>query len=318
MSAHPPFRFGVQFSQLPAGEWQEWVEHVEALGYASVPWADHFGDQWEPVTALAAVAAVTQRVAVGSLVYDVDYRHPVVLAKAAATLQIVSGGRHEFGIGAGWMQSDYDEAGLPFDRAGVRIARLAEALAILRSMWTNERTTFEGEHYRVRDVAAAAPLGALPPPRLMIGGGGPKLLALAGAHADIVGLNPKVHEGRVTAGTAADCAPERMREKVRWVREAAEAAGRSADAIEWSSLVFVTALTDDPKPLREALAKGSGMTVEQVADCPLFLTGSPAEVRERLERRREELGISYVVVQARDREALETFAEHVVAPLSQR
>ena len=118
-----PFRFGVQVGSLPS-DWLARVRRIEALGYATLFVPDHFGTQWEPVATLAAAAAVTERLRVGSLVYDVDYRHPVVLAKAAATTQLLSNGRHEFGIGAGWMQSDYEEAGLPYDKASVRIARL--------------------------------------------------------------------------------------------------------------------------------------------------------------------------------------------------
>jgi probable F420-dependent oxidoreductase len=313
-----PFRFGVQLSRLPAPGWADAVRRIEAQGYSTVFFPDHFSTQWEPATALAAVAAVTRRLNVGSLVYDVDYRHPVVLAKAAATLHLVSGGRHEFGLGAGWMETDYREAGIAYDRPGVRIERLGEALEIIRSMWTSERTSFAGRHYRIENIAQAAELPAGERPRILIGGGGRRLLALAGRFADIVGINPTLVEGRVTKETPADLAPERVREKTGWVREAAAAAGRDPAAIEFNSLSFVLAVTDDPKPLREALARNSGMSVEQVADCPLFLTGSAAELRERLQRRREQTGISYVVVQGGNPEALETFAEAVVEPLAGR
>jgi probable F420-dependent oxidoreductase len=313
-----PFRFGVQLQRLPAADWRERIRRIEALGYASVFWPDHFGTQWEPVTALAAAAACTERLAVGSLVYDVDYRHPVVLAKASATLHLLSGGRHEFGIGAGWMETDYREAGMAYDRAGVRIARLEEALQIIRAMWSQERTSFEGKHYRIDGIAQAADLPAGERPRLLIGGGGPRLLALAARHADIVGINPTLPVGRVLPETPGDLSPERVREKVGWVREAAAAAGRAPEEIELTTLAFVVSLSDDPKPLREALSRNSGMSVEDVADSPLFLTGSAAEVRDTLERRRERTGISYVVVQGADPELLESFAESVVEPLAGR
>jgi probable F420-dependent oxidoreductase len=267
------------------------------------------------VAALAAAAAVTKRLKVGSLVYGIDYRHPIVLAKAAATIQLLSGGRHEFGLGAGWMESDYRQAGMRYDRAGLRIERLEEALEIIRGVWSQDKTSFAGRHYTVTDAQAAV-LPRPAPPRILIGGGGPKVLAVAGRHADIVGVNPKVAEGRITAAAMQDATAERTLEKVRWVKEAAAKAGRDVNAIEWNALVFVAAVTDDPKPLREALARNTGMSVEQVADCPLFLTGSAAELRERLERRREQTGISYVVVQGGKPEALESFAEAVVAPLA--
>jgi len=311
-----PFRFGVQLQQLPAEGWADAVRRIEAWGYSTIFFPDHFGTQWEPTAALAAIAAVTQRIGVGSLVYDVDYRHPVVLAKAAATIQLLSGGRHEFGIGAGWMETDYREAGLPYDRPGLRIERLGEALEIIRSMWTQERTTFTGKHYQITNIAQAAELPAGERPRILVGGGGPRLLALAGRYADIVGINPTLVEGRVIPSTPADLAPERVREKAGWVREAAAKAGRDPDALELNSLSFVLAVSDDPKPLREVLARNTGMSVEQIADCPLFLTGSAAELRDRLERRREQTGINYVVVQGAKTDALETFAEAVVAPLA--
>jgi probable F420-dependent oxidoreductase len=313
-----PFRFGVQLQNLPPDAWRERLASIEAQGYSSVFWPDHFHTQWEPVTALAAAAAVTKRLVIGSLVYDVDYRHPVVLAKAAATLQLLSGGRHEFGIGAGWMETDYREAGIPYDRPGVRIARLAEALEILRRMWTQERTTFSGEHYQIEEVAKAVDPLPETPPKVLIGGGGRRVLGLAARAADIIGINPSIPKGAVHADTPGDLSPERVLEKVRWVREAAEAGGRDPSAIELTTLSFVVAITDDPKPLREALARNSPMTVEQIADCPLFITGSPAEIRDTLERRREATGISYVVIQGKDPALLESFAEAVVAPLAGR
>lgn len=312
-----PFRFGVQLATLPPAGWRERVLRLEAFGYDSLFWPDHFGPQWEPVAALAAAAAITQRLKVGSLVYGIDYRHPIVLAKAAATIQQLSGGRHEFGIGAGWMESDYREAGLAYDRAGLRIERLEEAIEIIRGTWSRDKTSVAGRHYTVKDAQAAV-LPRPAPPRILIGGGGPKVLAVAGRHADIVGVNPKVAEGRVTAAAMQNATAERTLEKVRWVREAAAAAGRNPDALEWNALVFVAAVTDDPKPLREILAKNGGMTVEEVTGSLLYLTGSAREVRDQLEQRREKFGVSYVVIQGSDEKVLATFAEHVVAPLAGR
>jgi len=268
------------------------------------------------MTALPAIAAATKTLNVGSLVYDIDYRHPVIYAKAAATLHQMSGGRFEFGIGAGWMETDYVEAGMKYDRPGVRISRLEEGLEVIRSMWKNERTSFKGEHYQIDNIAQATPLKDGESPKILIGGGGKRLLTLAGKVANIVGVNPALPEGKVTSATPADSSPERIREKVSWVRDGAKAAGRNPDDIEFNSLTFVTAITDDPMPLRESLAKSSGMTPDQVADCPLFLTGSANEIRERLIRRREETGISYTVIQAGDDALLENFAKEVIVPLN--
>ena len=311
-----PFRFGVQLSELPADGWRDRARSIESLGYSSILWPDHFGTQWEPVAALAAVAAATESIRVGSLVYDVDYRHPVVLAKAAATTHLLSGGRLEFGIGAGWMESDYREAGIGFDRPGLRIQRLEEALAIIRGMWTDERTSFAGRHYRTEGAQRAANLPEGSTPLILIGGGGRRVLRLAGRYADIVGISAKVDQGRVTPETARDVAPDRVLEKLAWIREGAERAGRDPAAIELNTLTFVCSISDDPKPVREALSANTGMSVEEVASCPLFLVGTGAEIRERLERQREEVGISYVVIQGGDFDLVERFAAEVVEPLS--
>ncbi len=311
-----PFRFGVQIHSMPADSWQDDVRQLESMGFDSIFVPDHFGDQWDPTTAIAAIGAVTEKMNVGALVNDVDYRHPVVFAKAAATLQVMTGGRHIFGIGAGWMETDYVEAGMNYDRPGIRISRLEEALKIITSMWENERTTFEGEHYSIREIARATDLQGQRRPPILIGGGGPRVLRLAGRYADIVGINPKLIEGKVTKDTPADSTPERIREKVAWVREGAEQAGRNPDDIEFNSLTFVTAISDNVEGLRAGLAQNSGMTVDQVADCPLFLTGSAQEIRDRLEKRREETGISFIVIQGGDKVVLENFAKEIVGPLA--
>jgi probable F420-dependent oxidoreductase len=312
------FRFGVQLAQLPKDGWQERVRSLESLGYSTLFVPDHFGSQWDPTTTLAAAAAVTTRLRVGSLVYDVDYRHPVVHAKASATLHLLSDGRHEFGLGAGWMRTDYDEAGIPYDRPGLRIERLAEALEIIRGMWTQERTSFAGKHYRVTNVAQAAPLPGGERPRILVGGGGRRVLALAGRLADIVGINPSLPEGRVTPESARDLGPERVREKVGWVREAAARAGRDPDGIELSALVFVVAITPDAHRLREAIGRNTGMTADDVAASMLYLVGSADEICERMERRREEAGISYYVIQGGRHELVEQFAEEIVSKLAGR
>jgi probable F420-dependent oxidoreductase len=310
------FRFGVQCFNLPPSRWVEELREVEALGYSSVYFPDHFGTQWDPLTGAMAVAAVTTRLRVGTLVCDVDYRHPVVLAKSAATIQLASGGRFELGIGAGWMRSDYDQAGIAYDSPAVRIERLEEALQILGHMWKDAETTFQGKHYRITEIGKA--IDPLPevPPAIIVGGGRPKILAVAGRYANIVGINPSLHEGRITQETARDLTAERVQRKVDWVREAAEAAGRRFDDIELSTLSFVVAIADDPKPFRDMIAQNTGMTHAEIADCPLFLTGSAGEIRETLLRRREKTGISHVVIQLRDLSVARQFAEAVIAPLA--
>jgi probable F420-dependent oxidoreductase len=315
MARVKPFRFGVQLSTLPPSDWIERVRQIERWGYDSILWPDHFFfPEWDPIVALSAVAAATTRIKTGTLVFGVDYRHPVVLARSAATAHLLSGGRVEFGIGAGWTEADYAEAGMRYDAAGVRVERLEEALHVIKGIWSSERTTFAGKSYQVTGAQRAVELPSLP--RILIGGGGKKVLGVAGRHADIVGINPKVAEGKITASAARDGMLERTREKIRWVQEAAVAAGRDFAALELNALVFGTVITDDVKPVREFLGKQSGMSPEEVAACPLYLTGSAREIQETLLRRREELGFNYIVIQGRDFALLEKFAAEVVAPLT--
>ena len=311
-----PFRFGIQCFNLPPARWAEELRELEVLGYSSLYFPDHFGAQWDPLTGAMAAATVTQRIHVGTLVCDVDYRHPVVLAKSAATIQLASAGRLELGIGAGWMQSDYDQAGMAYDSHAVRIERLEEALQICKGMWKDDETSFEGRHYRITKIAKAIEPLPQKPPAIVVGGGRPKILGVAGRHADIDGINPSLHEGRVTRDTARDLTHEQVQRKVDWVRDAAAAAGRSFDAIELSTLTFVVAVVDDPKPLRDMISQNTGMSVDEIAGCPLFLTGSASEIQDTLQRRREQTGISHVVIQHRDLATTRRFAETVVAALA--
>jgi probable F420-dependent oxidoreductase len=191
-----PFRFGLQCSTLPADGWAARARRIEELGFSTLFCPDHFSKQWDPTVLLAGAAAVTTRLRVGTLVYGVDYRHPVVYAKQAASLHLLSGGRHEFGLGAGWMETDYREAGLRYDSPGTRIERLEEALEIALGMWGTDGFSYAGKHYAVSEIARAAPLPAGERPRILVGGGGKRLLSVAGRHADIVGINPSLPEAR--------------------------------------------------------------------------------------------------------------------------
>lgn len=314
-----PFRFGIQSMNLPTASptsWAERVQRIEALGYSTIFCPDHFSPQWDPTVLLSAAAAVTTRLRVGSLVYGIDYRHPVIYAKQAATLHLMSNGRHEFGLGAGWMETDYQQAGMRYDTPGPRIERLEEALQIALGMWREAEFSFAGKHYTVQAVPKAAPLRDGERPQILVGGGGKRVLSVAGRYADIVGINPSLPEGKITPTTPTDLTPERVREKIGWVRAAAEKAGRDPAAIELQSLTFVLAIGDDPSGVRRALAGSTGMSSEEVADCPLFLTGPASEIQDRLVKRREATGLSYIVIQGRDMEQIEHFAAEVMRPLA--
>lgn len=310
--AHPrTFRFGVQLhAATSASEWVAVVRRAEELGFSTVFLPDHFGDQLAPVPALMAAADATTTLRVGALVWDNDYKHPVVLAKEAATIDVLSGGRLEFGIGAGWMNTDYEQAGIPKDRDGVRIARMAEALEIYKGLWAPGSFSFEGEHYRITGLDGLPKPVQQPGPPILIGGGGPKVLGIAGRHADIVGINPSIPKGYVDADAAQDTTPERVDQKVAWLRDGA---GDRFDDLELNILVFLTNVSDDASSQLEATAQLFGVTPEQMAATPYAWVGSVKETCDRLRNARDRWGTSYFVVQGA--EAMEAVAP-VVAELA--
>src|SRR6056297_1725043 len=190
-----PFRFGVQL-ESPVGSmnWADTARHMEDLGYAVATMPDHFGGQLAPMPALQAVLDATTTLRAGALVFDNDYRHPVVLAKELATMDVLSDGRVEIGLGAGWMISDYEQLGLVYDRPGVRIDRFVEGLAVIRGAMGPGPFDFTGEHYTISGYDGM-PKPVQTPPPLLIGGGGTRMLTIAAQHADIVGVNGTLAAG---------------------------------------------------------------------------------------------------------------------------
>jgi probable F420-dependent oxidoreductase len=307
-----PFRFGVQLSTPLAGRtWRETARQVESLGYSTLFIPDHFGDQLAPMVALAAAAEATTTLRVGPLVLDNDYRHPLVTAKEAATLDVLSGGRLELGIGAGWMRTDYDEAGLAYDRPGVRVDRLVEAVAILKGLWSQEKVDWDGTHYHLSAAQGLPRPVTEGGPPLLIGGGSPRVLGLAGREADIVGVNPNLVSGAIDASVAADVLGPSFDRKVAWVREAA--GSRLAD-IDLQCLCFVVQVGTPRDQALAQLAPYFSLSVEEAADVPIALAGTVEEVCSTLEARRERWGFNYVVVHEAE---LESFAP-VVGKLTGR
>src|SRR5256712_13883228 len=185
--AAKPFRFGVQEHSAPSGKaWRDRARLVEALGYQALFLPDHCGEQLAPIVALLSAADATSTLRVGSLVFDNDYRHPVVLAKEVATLDLLSDGRFDFGLGAGWMASDYERSGIPLDSPGVRIERMEEALAIIKGLLAGGVVSFSGKHYRIASLEGHPSPVQKPHPPILLGGGGRRMLRVAAREADIV------------------------------------------------------------------------------------------------------------------------------------
>lgn len=305
-----PFRFGVQLATASsATDWAEQARRAEDLGFSSLLMPDHFGDQLAPVPALMAAADATRELKIGALVHDNDYKHPVVLAKEAATLDLLSDGRLELGIGAGWMNTDYEQSGIPKDPAGVRIERLAEALDVIEGLFGEGSFDYDGKHYRITGLDGLPKPLQKPRPPFMIGGGGKRVLSLAARRADIVGIAPRAHTGAVDAAAAATATGPETDKKVSWIREAA---GDRYGQIEINVLLFAVVQADDPKPTYEMLAGVFGIDASEGPEVPHVLVGTTDAMCEQLEARRERWDISYVICQG---DAIDAMAP-VVAKLA--
>ncbi len=298
------FRFGIACSKgRSRREFTELARRAEALGYSTLFVPDHFVDHdLAPMVALAHAAAVTERLRVGTFVLGNDYKHPVVVAREMASLDLLSDGRVELGIGAGWMTADYEKSGIPLDRPGVRIARLAESIKIIKGLFAPGPFTFHGEHYQVTDLDGM-PKPVQQPVPFFVGGGAPKILALAAREADIVGINANLRAGTDTSPDVAESmTPEATDRKVAWVREAA---GHRFDDLELQSLVGFVHVSDDAAAMLEGIASAFGVTVEEARLAPPCLVGSADDIAASLEERRERWQMSYHVI---DDIAIETFA----------
>ena len=291
-----PFRFGVQVNTATGASWADTARRVEDLGFSTLVMPDHFEDQLAVAPALAVAAAATTSLRVGALVFGNDYRHPVVLAKDMATLDVLSDGRMEFGIGAGWMRTDYEAAGMSYDRPGERIDRMLESIEIIRGLFGDGPVDFAGEHYTISGLDGL-PKPVQSPPPLLIGGGGKRMLTIAAEQADIVGVTANLRAGEIGADAVADITPARFDEKLEWVREAA---GSRFDEIELNCLVMSTQVVDDRDAAIAATAGMFGFDPADAAASPILLVGSPDEIADQLEQRRERWGFSYVIVQGLD------------------
>src|SRR5690349_20779508 len=297
MSTQRPFRFGVSVhGSRSREEWIGLARQAEDLGYSTLLIPDHLGDQLSPVPALLAAADATTTLRVGSLVFDNDFRHPVMLAKEAATLDVLSGGRLELGVGAGWLKPEYERAGIPFEHASVRIARMEEAVRIVKGLFAHGPVDFAGRYYTISGLEGFPKPVQRPHPPLHIGGGGKFLLSVAAREADIIGFLPRARpdgQGQdIMDGTA-----EALEQKISWVREAAGA--RFAD-LELGILVAQVLTTQDREQMAQllasTLARGVEVSTDVILQAPYLLIGTSEQMCEDLLARRERYGISYVSV----------------------
>lgn len=311
-----PFRFGLHVWELPVTGWRERVRRYESLGFSTITFTDHLVvPQWDPLAGLAAIAAVTKQLRVGTLVLDMALRNPVLTAKWAATVDRLSGGRLELGLGAGYVVANFAAAGVAYEAPGNRVARLTEATALMRRLWSDESTTMHGRFYEITDCPRVAPEPVRP--TLLVGGGGRSMMRLAGRVADVASMIPRQRSGQWSLSESlADSTLARMAQKAAWVREGAAAVGRASESVELAAMAAKVIVGDRPE---EAIAKEAasvGVTPQQLKASTLYLCGTGADVRQQLQLWRERAGISYVSLFDPGEEQIEYLAAEVLAPLS--
>jgi probable F420-dependent oxidoreductase len=314
-----PFRFAVQAYRPDSGlAWRELARRVEALGYSALHTSDHYlgpgpvsdatGHRpvtLAPVPAMAVAAEATTTLRIGCRMFCVGYHQPYVLAKEIATLAELSGGRTEVGLGAGWLQAEYEAMGLRFPPAGERITHLAEFTALLKDFLAGRPARTEGAHVRVHGMSPL-PLLETPPP-LTIGGGAPRILRLAGAEADIVSINFNNRSGVIGADSVATSGHEETVRKLGWVREGA---GERFGELELEIAAYFLGV-DGGATTEEQLAAQTGLVGEDLRTFPHALVGSVEAICAELERRREVYGFSYITVGDRSIDAFAPVVERL-------
>ncbi|MGO9100280.1 MAG: TIGR03621 family F420-dependent LLM class oxidoreductase [Mycobacterium sp.] len=301
----PPFRFAVQATNAAGGrQWRDTVRRVEDLGYSTLFLADHYlgpgpaqkaartpRQDLAPIAAMAAAAAVSETLRIGCRVFCIDYHVPAVLAKEAATLDLLSDGRLEMGIGAGWSETEYTAMGLTFDRPGRRIAKLAEVVSLIKAHWAGEELDCSGDFVHVHGYAGRPRPVQRPHPPIMIGGGGPRVLSLAGREADIVSMSSVPFVARDADGLDPHAVAQRRIDVVR------SAAGERYGRLDVESSPYFTSITDDPEAALADAAKSTGISADVLREHPNVLIGSLEAIVDKLYSRRDSLGVNYVTVQ---------------------
>jgi probable F420-dependent oxidoreductase len=273
---------------------------------------DHLADFFAPMPALISAAEATTRLRVGTNVLNNDFRHPVLLAREAATADVLTGGRLQIGLGAGHMKSEYDAAGLRFDAGGARVDRLAEAVTIIKGLLEGQAVTFTGRSYRVSGHSIHPRPVQQPHPPILIGGNGRRLLTLAAREADIVGLSGITFRQGGTAPDVSRWRTAAVDERLRIVREAA---GDRYDRLELNALVQRVIVTDDRRQAAEDLARRwTQLSPAEILESPYVLVGTVEQQVEDLLARRDHWGISYYVVNELYMEALAPVIARLAAP----
>jgi probable F420-dependent oxidoreductase len=295
MNAHS-FRFGAHIRESSsAAEWREKARTVERLGYDILTMPDHFGAQLAYGPALTAAALATTTLQIGTLTLDNDFRHPAIVAGEAATLDLLSAGRYELGLGAGWMQTDYDRTGIPFDAPGTRVSRLIESVQIIKGLFGEQPVTYIGEHHTIADFSGFPRPVQRPHPPMLIGGGGRRMLAFAAQEADIVSIIPGLSAPNTLS--LAELAASVVDAKIARVRAVA---GERFASLELHALIQRVIVTDDRQRAVESLGAEWGVPADVAGDSPYLLIGTVEEIADTVRAHRERFGFSYLTVFERD------------------
>ena len=308
-----PFRFGVRVANAQSqSEWKYMARKVEGLGYDTLNVPDHLADVIAPLPALVSAAEATQRLRVGTNVLNNDFRHPVLVAREAATVDLLTNGRLQLGLGAGSIRAEYEQAGLDFDRGAVRVERLSEAIGILKGLLRGDRVTFTGQHYRITGHAISPLPVQKPHPPILIGGNGPQLLRLAAREANIVGLSGiTFRDGGAAPPDLSGWRMSAVDERIALVREAA--GDERWARLELNALVQRVIVTNDRRRAAEELtSRWSQLSADEILQTPYMLIGTIEQIIEDLGARRERWGISSYTVRESE---MDTFAP-VVAQLA--
>jgi probable F420-dependent oxidoreductase len=287
-----PLRVSIQIPSAPDfASWVEKVRRADACGFYSVSIPDHLGPslpQFAPLVALAAAAAVTTRLRLAVTVLDNDFRHPVMLAKEVATLDVLSGGRVDMGMGAGWLEEDYTKTGVAtWDPPATRVARLIESIALVKQLFGGETVTFEGEHYRVNDFRSF-PKPVQKPVPLMIGGRGKRMLSMAAREAQIISILAAPSEGGSRLAG--------FEEQLGWI---ADARGSDRDDLMVGIRIpfgEIAGSGESGVAAAERLGARMGLPARDVLESPFFIVGELGDIKEHLLDIQRRYGISYITV----------------------
>ncbi len=302
-----PFRFGVVAAHVQSrADWITKAQKVEDLGYSTLLVVDHITTSLGPLVSLAVAAEATTRLRLGTFVLCNDFRHPAFLAKELATLDLLSDGRFEFGLGAGYLPSDYEQSGLTQDSVGTRLERFEEAIRLYKQLFGEETVHFEGKHYTISGAQGLPKPAQKPFPPLYIGGGGKRVLSFAAREADIVGI---AHKNSAHGMDLVNTTEEPTSQKIAWIREAA---GERFSQLELSIMAFRVVITNQRDQVAQQIGGRFRVSPAQALDSVQLLIGTVDQITETLWQRRERYGISYIVILE---ESLDVFAP-VVARLS--